>query len=58
MRGMMSSIAYDSATGATIWAGTYKSSRRSGEAPNALAVSPDGAKVYVTGTSVPSSLAF
>src|SRR5581483_11169995 len=43
-------VAYDAATGARLWVSRYKGSRLRDDA-FALAVSPDGAKLYVTGRS-------
>jgi PQQ-like domain len=49
-------VAYDSATGNQLWAQFYGEHRdKYGSAPTALAVSPDNAKVFVTGVLVPSS---
>ena len=45
------SVAYDSTTGAKIWARRYDGPGDEYASGEALAVSPDGARVYVTGTS-------
>jgi outer membrane protein assembly factor BamB len=44
-------IAYDAATGTRIWIRRYNQSRGSDDVALALAVSPNGARVYVTGES-------
>lgn len=44
-------IAYDAATGFTVWTARYNGPRNLSDVPTALTVSPDGARVYVTGHS-------
>jgi hypothetical protein len=43
-------VAYNAATGATIWTRYYGMSNAQAGTGSAIAVSPDGAKVYVTGS--------
>jgi hypothetical protein len=44
-------VAYDALTGATAWTRRYNGPADSDDAGNAIAVSPDGSLVYVTGNS-------
>jgi Tol biopolymer transport system component len=44
-------IAYDTATGAEVWARTYNGTGSSEDDGYAIAVAPDGSKVFVTGAS-------
>jgi subtilisin family serine protease len=45
----IATVAYDAATGAELWSRTY--SAGSNDEPAAIAVSPDGSKLFVTGLS-------
>lgn len=44
-------IAYDAATGAVVWRRSFDSPGWSSDSPEALGVSPDGTRVFVTGYS-------
>ena len=45
-------LAYDADTGMTVWVRRYNGPGNSTDQATAIAVSPDGARVYVTGSSV------
>jgi DNA-binding beta-propeller fold protein YncE len=47
-------VAYDRSTGAKLWVKRYKGTGNGGEEAVALRVSPDGTRVYVTGTATRS----
>lgn len=44
-------VAYTAASGTPMWTATYDGPARSSDTPEAIAVSPDGLRVYVTGAS-------
>jgi DNA-binding beta-propeller fold protein YncE len=48
-------IAYNATTGAVVWIRRYNGPSNGGDAASAVAVSPNGTKVYVTGSSVGST---
>ena len=44
-------VAYDASSGSQLWASRYAAAAGGNDAPIAIAVSPDGSKVFVTGKS-------
>jgi hypothetical protein len=48
-------VAYDASTGAKLWSTRYYGPDNGYDIPNALGVSPDGSKVFVTGYTDPSA---
>jgi hypothetical protein len=47
-------IAYDASTGATMWTRRYNGPGNDSDLAHAIATSPDGSKVFVTGSSIAS----
>jgi outer membrane protein assembly factor BamB len=56
-QGDYATFAYDAGSGAKLWSRRYNGPFGEGDAAQALAVSPDGARVYVTGYSQGSAVA-
>jgi DNA-binding beta-propeller fold protein YncE len=50
-------LAYEASTGATVWTRRYDGPGNSGDRGNAVAVSHDGTRLYVTGSSIGSTSA-
>lgn len=50
--GDYATVAYDATTGVRIWVSRYDGPASDYDIPRAIAISPDGARVYVSGTSV------
>jgi len=50
-------VAYDAATGTTLWVKRYDGPANSDDHATSVAASPDGSKVFVTGDSVKKLLA-
>jgi DNA-binding beta-propeller fold protein YncE len=48
-------LAYDAATGAQVWSASYNGAASRDDRASGLGVSPDGSRLYVTGTSQESS---
>jgi outer membrane protein assembly factor BamB len=46
-----STVAYDASTGEELWRSTYETPIPGKDTPHAIAVSPDGARIFVTGES-------
>ena len=51
-------VAYNATSGAQLWVGRYDGPAHGNDAANDLVVSPDGTRLFVTGTSVSDSGAF
>lgn len=54
--GKITTVAYDAATGARRWVAQHNQSGVGADFPNALAVSPDGGRVFVGGTFITSGV--